>query len=83
MEIRQCTEFDIYSAAKDPLPYLLDIIQTYQLAPTGDPLVDADVAINACHTMTQLPGEPAHRYRIKMEDKIKVIEKLDLDVPTQ
>ena len=45
MEIRKCTDFDTFSAAKDPLPFLLDIIQKHQLAPTGDSVVDANVAM--------------------------------------
>ena len=40
LEIKKCTECDTYSGAKDPLPFPLDIIQSHQLAPTGDPLVD-------------------------------------------
>ena len=36
MEIRKCTNFDTYSAVKDPLAFLLDIIQAHHLALTGD-----------------------------------------------
>ena len=73
MDIRKCTDFDMYSAAKEPSPFLLDITQTQESAPTGELLVDNEVALQAYHTMKQLPGEPANRYRTRMEDKIKVI----------
>ena len=56
VEIKKCTDYDTYSEAKDPLPFLLDIIQSYQLAPTGDPLVNADAAVQAYHTMKQSSG---------------------------
>ena len=49
-ELKKCVDFDT-------LPFLLDIIQTHQLAPTGDPLVDADYAAQSYHTMKQLSGE--------------------------
>ena len=39
--------------------------------------------MQAYHTMKQQPGEPANRYRIRMEDKIKVMERLGLDIPSQ
>ena len=52
-EMRTCTDFDTYSAAKDPLPFILDIIQTHQISSTGDSLVDSDVAMQAYHTMKQ------------------------------
>ena len=32
-------------------------------------------------TMKQLSGESTNKYRIKMEDKVKILEKLGLDVP--
>ena len=82
VEVRKCMDFNTYSAAKDPLPFIIDIIQTHQLAPTGDHLVDSVVAMQAYHIMKQQPGEPANRYRIRMENKIKVMERLGLDVPT-
>ena len=75
-EIRKCTDFDIYSAAYDPLPFILDIIQTPQLAPTGDPLIDSDVAMQAYHTMKQQPGEPAwfkRTYSATASDEISEI----------
>ena len=57
VEIKKLTDFDTYSAAKDPLPLLLDIIQTRLLAPTKDHLVDEDAAAQAYHTMKQKPSE--------------------------
>ena len=54
MEIRKCTNYDTYTAGKNPLPIILDIIPSHQLAPTGAPLVNANVAIQAYHTMTEL-----------------------------
>ena len=44
-------------------------------------MVDADFGMQTYYTVKQLPGEPASKYRISMEHKIKVIERLDLDVP--
>ena len=58
------------------------IIQTHQLAPTGDPLVDEDAAAQAYHTMKQNPGESTNKYRVRMEDAIKVMERLGIDLPT-
>ena len=57
VEVKKCANYGTYSAAKGPLPLLLDIIQTHQLAPTGDPLVDEDAAVQAYHTMKQMPNE--------------------------
>ena len=41
---QKCTVYDTDSGAKDPLPLLLDIIQTHKLALTGDSLVEEDAA---------------------------------------
>ena len=48
-DFKKCTDFNIYSAAKDPLLFLSDIVQTHGLAPTRDPLGDADTAVQAYH----------------------------------
>ena len=61
---------------------LLDIIQTHQLAPTGDPLVDEDAAIQAYHTMKQNPGESTNKYRVRMEDTLKVMDRLGIELPS-
>ena len=82
MESRKCTDYDTCSTVKNPLPFIPNIIQSRQLAPTGDPQADADVAIQAYFSTKQLPGEPTHRYRIRTEYMIKVIERLGLEVST-
>ena len=71
--------FDTYIAAKNALTFILIIIQTHQLAPTGDPLVDADSAVQSYHTIKQLSGENTNKYRIRMEDKIRILERFGLD----
>ena len=68
--IRKCTYYDSYSGAKDLLSLLLGIIQTNQLAPTGHPLVDEDVAVQAYHTIKQNLCESTNKYLIRMEDTI-------------
>ena len=60
---------------------LLNIIQAYQHASAGDPLVDEDAAVQAYHTMKQNLGESTNRYRVRMEDAIKVLERLEIDLP--
>ena len=65
------------------LNVLSGIIQTHQLAPTGDSLVDADATVQAYRIMKQSPGESTNKYPIKMEDKVKIIERLELKAPTQ
>ena len=72
-------DFDTYSAVRDPLPFILDIIQTRQLAQPVDPLVDADSAVQSYHTIKQLSGENTNKYRIRMEDKIRILERFGLD----
>ena len=74
---------DIYSAANDPLPFLLDMTQTYLMAPTGDPFVDADSAAQSCRAKKQLSGETTNKYLIRMEAKIWILQKLALDVPSR
>ena len=81
MEIRKCTNFDTYSVAKDPLLLLMDTIQTHQLVPTGDPWVYADIAMQAYHTIKQLRDETVNNC-IRMEDKIRAIGRLGLEIPT-
>ena len=71
-----CSDYDTYSAATVILPFLLNIIQTHQHAPSEDHLVDGDIAMQAYHTMNQLFGEPANRYRVRMEYEIKVMKDL-------
>ena len=73
MEIKKCTDFDTCSAAKDPLSFS-GYYSDASACSNGDLSVDADVAMQAYHTMKQLPCEPANKYRISMEDKIKVIQ---------
>ena len=58
--------FDTYSVAKDPLPLLIDIIQTHPLASTGDPLIYADSAVQSYHAVKQLSGETTNKYRISL-----------------
>ena len=67
----------------DSLIFLLDNIPTYQLAETGDPLDDADATAQAYHIMKQVPGESTNKYYIRMNDKVKVIERIGLEVSTQ
>ena len=55
-------------------------IQTRQSAPTSDPLVSADSAVDSYHAMKQLSGESINKYRIRMEDKVRISERLVLDV---
>ena len=76
-------DFDTYSAAKDSLPFLLGAIQTHQLAPTGDLLVNANFAVQSYHTMKQLFDDNTNKYRIRMEDKVGIFLGLSLDVPSQ
>ena len=73
LSLKKCANFDTYSAAKDPIPFLLDIIQSHQLAPAGDPLVDANSAVQSYHTMKQLLSESTNKYRIRMEDKVRIL----------
>ena len=68
VEIKKCTNFEI--------------IQTHQLAPTGDPLIDEDVAAQAYHTMKQNPAKSTNKYRVRMEDTLKVMERIGIDLPT-
>ena len=72
VEVKKCTDNDTYSAAKDPLPLLLHIIQTHQLAPTEDPLVDKDAAVQAYLTMKQNPGESTKKYRVRMKVQLRL-----------
>ena len=62
--------FDIYSAAKAPLP-------------TGDHLLDADFAVQSYHKIKQLPRESTNKYRIRMKDKVRILLRLGLEVPSQ
>ena len=81
-ELEKCVDFDTYSSAKNPLPFIVDVIQTHQLAPTGDSLADTDSAVQSYRTMKQLSGESANKYRIRMADKVRILERLGLDVPS-
>ena len=82
-ELKNCADFDTYSATKDQSSFTLDIIQTHQLAPSGDPLVDADSSAQSYHTVNQLSGESINKYRNRIEDKIRILEILGLDIPSQ
>ena len=70
---------------KNPLPLLLNIIHTHQLASTGGPLVDEDAAVQAYHTMKRNPGESTNKYQARIEGTIKVMKRLgnDLFTPQQ
>ena len=48
-----------------------------------DPLVDADAAFQSYHTMKQSSGEITNKYRIRTEDKVRILLRLGLDVPSQ
>ena len=76
-------DFDTYSATKDPFPFLVDVIETRPLAPTGDPLVDTDSVVQYYHTMKQLTSESNNNYRTRMENKVRILQWLGLDVPCQ
>ena len=54
--LKVCVDIGTYSAAKDPLPFILNI------------MVDADSATQSYHIMKQLSGETTTKYRIRMED---------------
>ena len=71
-----CKDSDAYDAGKDPLHLLQDINQTHQHAPIGDSLVDVVAAVQTNPTMRQTTGESTIKYCIRMEDKVKVIERL-------
>ena len=45
-------------------------------------MVNEDAAVQAYHTMKQMPGESTNKYRVRMEDAIKVMERLGIDLPT-
>ena len=45
-------------------------------------MVDEDAAAQACHTMKQNLGESTSKFRVRMEDTIKVMERLGIDSPT-
>ena len=79
VDIKECTDFDAYNAAKYPLPLILNIIRAHELALTADSLGDAGAAVQAYHTMKQMPRESTNKYRKRMEDTIKVIEELGLE----
>ena len=73
LEISKCTDFYIYSGAKNLLHLMMVIIQTNQLAPTGDLLVYENAAIQAYHMVKQNPGESTNQYRVRMKDSAKAI----------
>ena len=50
VKIKKYTDFDAYNGAKEPLPLILEIIQTHQLTPTGDLLIDEDATVQAYPT---------------------------------
>ena len=78
VQIKKCTDDDTYSEAKDLLPFLLYIIQTRQLAPTRDPLVDWDAAVQAYCTIMQNPGESTKK--VRMVDTMKLMKRLEIDL---
>ena len=82
IKIKKCTDYDTYSGCRDPLPFLLGIVQTHQLAPTGDSPVDEDDAVQAYYTMKQNLGEFMNKYQVRMGDTIKVMERLGIDLPS-
>ena len=82
IEMKKCTDYDTYCGANDLSPFLLDVIESHQLAPTGDPLVDEDAAVPAYHTMKQNLGESTNKYQVRMEDTVKIIERLGTLLPT-
>ena len=43
-------------------------------------LVDEDAAAQAYHTMQPNPGESTNKYRVRTEDAIKVMERLEIDL---
>ena len=45
-------------------------------------MVDEDAAAQAYHTMKQNPGESTNKYRVRMEDAIKVMKRLGIDLPS-
>ena len=44
--------------------------------------MDKDAAIQAYHTMKQNPGESTNKYRVRMEDTLKVMDRLGIELPS-